>query len=57
MKIINPEVLLKNIENHFALLALVEDQGTIKIQSVKASLTILKNLIKDSIEDTNDEKK
>ena len=54
MKKINPDTLLKNIEDQFALLGLVEDHGTIKIQTLKASLMILKNLIKDSIEEEND---
>lgn len=51
MKIIRPELLLKHIDDHFALLGLVEAQGTFKIQALKAMLIILKTLIEDSIEE------
>jgi len=54
MKTINPDALLKKIDDQFALLSLVEDQGTIKIQTLKACLIIFKNIIKDSIEDETD---
>lgn len=57
MKKINPEVLLKNIDDQFALLALVEAQGTFKIQTLKACLILFKNIIKDSIEEDNEEDK
>jgi hypothetical protein len=57
MKIIRPELLLKHINDEFALLSLVEDQGTIKIQTLKASLIIFRNLIQNSIEETNEEDK
>ena len=57
MKIINPEVLLKNLDDQFALLALIEAQGTIKIQAVKSSLLIFRDVIQNSIEETNEEKK
>ena len=56
MKIIRPEFLLKHIDDQLALLSLVEDQKSIKIETLKASLMILKNMIKDSIEDYNNEK-
>jgi len=51
LKIIRPELLLKHIDDHFALLGLVEAQGTFKIQALKAMLIILKTLIEDSIEE------
>ena len=54
MKIINPDVLLKNIDDQFALLGLVEGQGTIKVQTLQASLMTLKNLIKYSIEECDE---
>lgn len=55
MKVINPDVLMKNIDDQFALLSLVEDHGSIKIQTLKVMLIILKNVIKDSIEEHNEE--
>jgi len=54
LKSINPDTLLKKIDDQFSLLGLVEDHGTIKIQTLKACLIIFKNIIKDSIEEHNE---